>query len=124
MNINVQTIDNKDHRPNITGADWWYDDNGDLQVRVSKMSDPRYEAALILHETFEAILCRFAGVTHQQVDAFDIPYEATHDKKCNAGDEPDAPYFKQHGYATAAERIFTTACGVEWLKYDKELESF
>lgn len=123
MDIVVKVIDNSQHRSNITGADWWYDDDGNLQVRISKMSDPRHESALALHEVFEALLCHFQDVKYQEVDAFDIPYEATHDKKCNAGDEPDCPYRTQHGFATAAERIFTTALGINWLSYDKEIES-
>ena len=122
MNITIKVIDNDQHREGITGADWYVDKNGDLQIRVSKMSDPRYEMTLALHELFEAVLCHFSGVTHQQVDAFDIPYEKTHDKKCNAGDEEAAPYRREHMFATAAERIMAGELNVNWIEYEQELE--
>lgn len=124
MNINIKIIKNSEHRPGITGADWWFDETGDLQVRVSFMDNWRYEVTLAMHEAFEAILCKHAGVTHLQVDAFDIPYEATHDVKCNAGDEEGCPYRRQHGFATAAERILATELGINWIEYDKKVESF
>lgn len=124
MDIIIKVIPNSEHRPNITGADWYFDQDGNLQVRVSKMGNWKYEVCLALHEVFEAVLCKDAGVTQQQVDEFDIPYEATHSPKCDAGDEKDAPYNRQHGFATAAERIMTTELRVNWLDYNKVLETF
>lgn len=122
MNISIKVIKPNEHRPQITGADWYFDESGDLHVRVTEMGNWKYEATLAIHEAIEAILCKAAGVTHQQVDAYDIPYEAIHSIKCNAGDEPDAPYVRQHGFATAAERILATELGINWLAYDQAVE--
>ena len=124
MNIHILVIPNYQHRPDITGADWYFDQSGDMQIRISKMSDWRYEFALAVHEMVEAGLCKHNGVTQQMVDEFDIPYEKSHTKKCNAGDEPDAPYQKEHCLATAAERIVASELGLDWLAYDQELEAF
>src|SRR5262249_37826766 len=55
-----------------TAGDWWFDPDGTLHVAVSKMSDPRYTVLLAMHELTEAILCRHAGVTTEQVDAWDM----------------------------------------------------
>ena len=122
MNITIK-IEKPSRKPGVTGADWWIDDNCDLQVRVAPMGDWRYETCLALHEAIEAVLCHQAGVTHEQVDDYDIPYEATHPVKCNAGDEPDAPYRKQHGFATAAERMIAAELGVVWLDYESQVEA-
>lgn len=121
MNIHIQTIPNDAHRPGIGGADWQIDGNGDIIVRVSKMSDPRFEACLILHEVFEAVLCKFDGVTPEMVDAFDMPFDAANPGNNDAGDEPEAPYKIQHTLATAAERIASGHLRVDWKTYDKEL---
>lgn len=124
MDIHVRIIPNDQHREGITGADWYFDNAGNLEVRISQMSDTRYEAALAIHEIVEAVLCRFAGVTVQEVDEFDKKWEAEHPQsKIEAGDQPDAPYQRQHGLATAAERIVAAELKILWRRYDEELES-
>lgn len=92
-----------------------------LHVRVSPQSDERYEILLAIHEACEAILCKYAGVTQAQVDAFDLEYDKTHTFDLNAGDDPAAPYAREHCFATAIERIMAAELGVNWLKYDTEL---
>lgn len=92
-----------------------------LHVRVSPMSDERYELLLAIHETCEALLCKYNSVTQAQVDAFDVEYDKTHTFDLNAGDDPAAPYVREHCFATAIERIMAAELGVNWLKYDTEL---
>ncbi len=92
-----------------------------LQVRVSPQSDERYEILLAIHETCEAILCKYNGVTQAAVDAFDLEYDKTHTFDLNAGDDPGAPYAREHCFATAIERIMAAELGINWLKYDTEL---
>lgn len=105
----------------FTGADWFWDDAGNLQIRISKLSNWRREVALGIHEAVEAVLCRHDGVSQGDVDAFDHQYERTHASDLNSGDDPAAPYAKQHCFATACERILIAAFGVSWEEYDKEL---
>lgn len=94
-----------------------------LRVRVSPMSDPRYETLLAIHEAVEAIMCRQHGVTQAQVDAFDLEYDKTHTFDVNAGDEPNCPYRREHSQATAIERILAAELDVAWKPYDDELAS-
>ena len=121
MNIHIEVIDESSHRPFISGADWFFDGNGDLQVRVSKLSDWRREMCLAFHEAIEAVLCKFNGVSQQAVDDFDKQYDATHASDLNAGDDPLAPYAHEHSIATAVERIIAAECRVQWKEYDDEL---
>ncbi len=92
-----------------------------LQVRVSPQSDWRYEVLLAVHEMCEAILCKHNGVSQQAVDAFDLEYDKTHTFDLNAGDDPSAPYVREHCFATAIERIMAAELDVNWLAYDTEL---
>ena len=123
MDICIKTIPNSEHRPGIAGGDWYFDSEGNLQIRVSKMSDERYELALGLHEMVEAILCRAAGITVAMVDKSDMDMIKKYpdNNGLNGGDEPGECYAKQHSFATAAERILTAELGVCWRQYDDEL---
>lgn len=121
MNICVKIVDESQHRPGISGADWFFDAKGDLQVRVSKLSDWRREMCLAFHEAIEAVLCRFRGVSQQAVDAFDEHYDQTHASDLNAGDDPLAPYAREHTLATSVERMLAAELYVQWKEYDDEL---
>jgi hypothetical protein len=123
MNVNIQVIPRQQMRPEVDGADWWFDEHGDLQVRVCPMSDWRYEIALAFHEAFEGALCKNNGVTVAEVDRFDQEFDLTHPNEpdLNAGDDPKAPYRKEHNYSTIVDRLFIGACGLDFGEYDKEL---
>ena len=122
MNISIKIIPETEHRKEVSGADWFFDSKGDLQVRISPMSDWRYEMALALHETFEAILWKQRhGTSVRDVDRFDQEYYRTHADDLDAGDERKCPYRKEHCLATAAERMLAAEMGIVWSEYDKEL---
>ncbi len=122
MNINIKIIPNKDQRPEVDGCDWFWDQDGNLEVRVSPMSDWRFEVLLGIHEAVEAVMCKHNGVTQKQVDDFDGEYARTHAVDAEAGDDPQAPYKREHCFATAIERILCAELGVDWKTYDDELK--
>lgn len=124
MNIHILSVPNEEIklRKGFTGADWWWDDAGDLQVRVAtELEDWRERMALAMHEAAEALMCKYNGVTVEQVDVFDEKFKGDNEIDVNAGDEPDAPYRLEHTYATAIERILTGVLGVDWKAYDTRL---
>lgn len=124
MNIIIKSVTNEEIklRHGFTGADWWWDEAGDLQIRVaSELEDWRERMALAIHEAAEALMCKHNGVTVAQVDAFDSKFKGENEIDVNAGDEPDAPYRLEHTYATAIERILTGVMGVDWKSYDTRL---
>ena len=124
MNIHILTVPNEQikERHGFTGADWWFDAKGDLQVRVAaELEDWREAMALAMHEAAEALMCKHNGVTVAQVDIFDERFKGDNEIDVNAGDESDAPYRLEHTYATAIERILTGVLGVDWKAYDTRL---
>lgn len=124
MNIDIKVVTHDQMRPNVHGADWYFeirDGVETLVVRIEPMANWKYEALLQMHEAFEAILCKASGVTVEQVDKFDTQYDLTHPIDCNAGDDPEAPYRREHTYATAVERIMAGAMNVCWDTYDRDL---
>lgn len=126
LTINIETIPHKQHRYPTVG-DWFYDDQGVLQIRVSEMSDPRHEILVALHELDESVLCKTMDVSQRDADSFDISYEqereaGQHDDLDEPGDDPKAPYHAQHVTASICERAKAQCLGVDWNKYAKELE--
>jgi hypothetical protein len=124
VNIHILSVTNEEIklRKGFTGADWWWDDAGDLQVRVaSELEDWRERMALAIHEATEALMCKHNGVTVAQVDEFDAKFKDDNEIDVNAGDESDAPYRLEHTYSTAIERILTGVLQVDWKSYDTRL---
>lgn len=115
--IAISFIDQKDQRYPTVG-DWFFDDAGWLQIRVSKMEDPRYQLAVAFHEFVEAVTCTQAGITPAQVDEFDMGEGSDLDEP---GQSIRAPYHKEHLLATAMERRLINHMGVNWDTYDKEV---
>ena len=123
MNITIKIIPHAEQRYPTPG-DWFYVGE-DLEIRVSKMSDWRYEMLIAEHEFHEAVLCEHAGVTQQAVDDFDKAYEANRDRDdvTEPGDDRAAPYRLQHFHATNSERQFAAELGVDWEEYADEIEA-
>lgn len=121
MRITIAVIPEDQQRQEVSGCDWQFDNNGDVVVLVSPLSDWRREVLLGFHEALEAVMCKQAGVTQKQVDDFDVEFDKTHPYDLGAGDDPSAPYFRQHIAATAMEVILCQELGVSWYDYMKEL---
>lgn len=125
MNITINVISEAEQRGCVSGCDWQFDSSGDLNVSISPLSDWRREVLLGVHEAVEAVMCKQAGITQQQVDEFDVAFDKAHpdEPDLGAGDDPAAPYFRQHVAATAIESILCTELGVNWDDYMNELGS-
>jgi len=107
-----------------TVGDWQYEGPRDathLMVKVSAMPDQRMEQAIAIHELVEALLCNHAGITQEEVDAWDIvgPGAALDDP----GDDVDSPYHAQHVAATEFEERFVEAVGLTWDEHDNAINS-
>lgn len=122
MNINIQTIPHDQHRYPTCG-DWWLDEQGNLQIRVSDMGNTDYEALVALHELVEVLLCKKRGITTEQVDAFDKTFESNRAEGNNdePGDDPAAPYRKEHFFATNIEALMSSELGVDWKTYEAKI---
>lgn len=124
MNINIQVIPHEHQRYDTCG-DYFYDDRGNLQIRVSKLSDWRREALIVVHELVEVFICKHESITTEMVDKFDMDFEKHRhpDDDSEPGDCPDAPYVREHCVATGVERILAALLGVNWRDYENELNS-
>ncbi len=122
-NVSIRVIPHKQHRYETVGD--WQDTADGLMVTVSAMSDWRYEVLVGIHETVEAMLCKQRGIKEEDVTAFDVAYEARRPKgdESEPGDDPAAPYHREHVFATKIEKMFAEELGVDWEKYNAEVEA-
>lgn len=81
----------------------WQSFGDDLLITVSEKPDLRKCVAIAIHEIVEAVLCSQAGITQEQVDAWDM----SHLDVKEPGDLPDAPYNRQHCVASIIEDLLT-----------------
>lgn len=100
----------------------YYKKNGELHVRVSKMNS-KHEFLVFMHELIEWFLIDQKGISIKEIDDFDILYEETKSDNSEPGDDPNAPYFDEHQYATYIEKLLAEKLGVNWQKYDANVNS-
>lgn len=122
MNIVIKTIPHSDHRYSTVG-DYWFEDDGSLQIRVSDTGNWKHEALVALHEMVEVLLCKDRGISEPDIMAFDMAFEAKREpgNEDEPGDDPAAPYGKEHRFAENLERLLAGELGVNWNQYDADL---
>ena len=123
MKITINSIEHKDQRYPTVG-DWFYEPDGSLTINVSRMQDSRYELLVAIHELIEAALCEDRGITQDAVDQFDKDFEENRhsDNLDEPGDDPRAPYRREHCFATGVERLLAAELEVAWKTYESFLD--
>ena len=123
--MNIETIPH-DRQRYPTVGDYWEDAHGIEQIRVSEMMDWRYEVLVAVHEIVEMALTRQRGIAEEAISEFDIRFEQDKAKGLvagEAGDNVNAPYRKEHFFATNLERLFAAELGVDWFEYDRYVDA-
>jgi hypothetical protein len=123
--MHIETIPHDQQRYPTVG-DYWEDEHGVEQIRVSEMMDWRYEVLVAVHEIVEMALARQRGIEEQAISEFDIRFEQDKEKGLvtgEAGDNVNAPYRREHFFATNLERLFAGELGVDWFEYDRYVDA-
>lgn len=125
MNLTITTIAHEKQRYPTVGD--WITDNPNVpafSVMVSGMGNTDYEFLVALHEQIELYLCWKRGITQDNVDAFDIAYEERRGSGdvSEPGDDPSAPYYREHQFATKIEKLMAEEMGVDWEQYNTTVE--
>jgi len=91
-------------------GDYFVNERGGLEIRVSEFINPVDALALIHHELNEAWNCASTGISYEDIDKFDLAHHETEDPgllKC-------APYHSQHMDAEQIERLICHQNGRDW----------
>lgn len=98
----------------------WQAGHGHANILASHTPvDKRYERLVLLHELVECLLCKWTGVSTQVVDEWDLNFDFNGGEP---GDDPKAPYHRQHVIASVVERLAAELLGVDWNAYERALE--
>jgi len=127
IEIHIKSIPHDSQRYPTVG-DYWYDDLGVLQVRVSEMGNQLYETMVVIHELVEELLTKHRGITEQQIMDFDLYYEKKRemglvDEMSEPGFSNEAPYLKEHTLATSVEMMICAMAGESWMDYDQTVNA-
>ena len=87
------------------------------------MGNEDYEFLVAVHELIEQYLCKKRNIKEPDISAFDIEFEKNRQpgNEDEPGDDPSAPYRKEHFFATSIERLIAAELGVDWQEYDKKI---
>jgi len=111
MKIIIETI-GQDAQRYETMGDWFYDEDGTLQIKVSEsvwVGDTG-KFLIAIHELVEAWLCRERGITQEQVDEWDCKM---HNPDGEPGDMHGCPYGKEHRFAMLIEHLIAHELGLK-----------
>lgn len=109
-----------------TCGDYWQDEDGVWQFRVSRMGNLFYEVLVLVHELVEWAMCEVIGISVSEIDRFDKMFEEERaagkwtDEE--PGDDERAPYRYQHQCATKVERLAAEFFKVDWGTYSRSVE--
>lgn len=123
--IFIQSIPHNEQRYRTVG-DYWDDEDGIQQVRVSEMPDWRWEFLIGVHELIEKALTAHRHIDEKLISEFDIDFENRRDNGSafgEPGDAPDSPYRREHYFATNIERLLAAELGVDWFEYEQHCDS-
>lgn len=120
LKIDLKTIPSSKQRYQTCGD--YYQSGGKTLIRVSQMSDWRYEVLVAVHELVEWAIIKHQGIDEKKITAFDLKFEkereeGLHSEESEPGDDPRSPYRSAHFCATTIERIVAVALGVNWEAY-------
>lgn len=119
--IEVKTIPQKEHRYPTLGD---YVGHEKLRfIQVSDMGNAKYEFLIAMHELIEQALCLERGVPEELITKFDIEFDKS-GKEGEPGDDPLAPYHKEHVYASAIEYSLCKELGLDPNAYDRFLNEY
>lgn len=125
LHLNIRSIPHNEQRYETVG-DWVGNITRNANISISEMGDVYKEFLVALHEQIEFILCLKHGIKEEDVTQFDLEYElnrSSNDLTSEPGDDPKAPYNKEHIFATMIERMVCNELGIVWEDYEKTIYS-
>jgi len=130
MKINIEVIPHSEQLYDTAG-NWFLDDAGVLQIRISRMKDPVYTHLVALHELVEALVesMKFGDLVPPQwlilqTDQFDQTFEKQRHKNDYAsepGYSNGCPVYQGHMLASAVEHLAAMLLKIDYNDYQKAI---
>jgi hypothetical protein len=128
MEIHIKTIPNEKFRVIGGIGDYWYDDEGILQIRVVELGDEFMEKSIAVHELIEEALTKRRGLPEPEIQLFDEYYSQRQKmglvpEDAEPGHDPSAPYRNEHCFAESVEMGMFALAGASWKEYEDKINS-
>lgn len=125
--IIIDIIPHATQRYNTCG-DYFFDDKGQLIVKISDVGNDYMNELILIHELIEEMLTRKRGITEPEIMAFDELFEKERVEGLHTADEEPGwddrcPCKKEHAFAEAVERLLANEADIDWNKYDKQVDT-
>ncbi len=108
----------------ITPGDYFIE-NGKQIIEVADTGNDKYNLLIALHELVELNLCADRGIKEEDISKFDIDFEENREEDNNdePGNDPKAPYYQEHQFATFIEKKMASQLNVDWVKYSEVVDN-
>ena len=93
-------------------GDWYQPKAGHHLVLALDLEDDDVTLGVLVHELIEQYMCARDGVHEFPVNEFDAKFKG----EGEPGDDPAAPYYKQHQAASAVEKVVLEVLGRDFEK--------
>ena len=117
--IFMDVIDHQNQRYETLGDYYKY---GNGWAVVASKSNADMEFLILVHELIELYLTQKKGIPEPKILKFDKKFEKERlEKKWDdeePGDDPRAPYFFEHQFATQIEKEVAEELGIDWNEYE------
>lgn len=128
MEIHIKTIPNDKMRIPGGVGDYWYDEEGVLQIRVVELNDEFMEKSIAAHELLEEALTKKRGLSEPEIQAFDEYHEHRRrmglvPEDSEPGHDINCPYKNEHCFAESVEMGLFAMAGVSWSEYENKINS-
>ena len=126
LRIDVEVIPHNKQRYETCGDWWWEAHMATRKIRVSMLKNVDMEFCVAIHEMIEQHLCIKRVIRERIVTLFDMRFEeerakGLHKPDAEPGDDPNAPYHKEHVFATNIERQLASEFGIDWESYERRI---
>ncbi|HAJ79606.1 MAG TPA: hypothetical protein DCO75_07525 [Fibrobacteres bacterium] len=124
IDVNIKTIPHQDQRYDTAGDYIIGAISGDGHTRaieliyVSEIGNHDYEFLVAVHELIEWYLTERRGIKETDIMAFDVDHPDLDDP----GNDPAAPYHREHMFATEIEKMLCAEMGLDWNVYYKAFD--
>jgi len=116
METQIKVIPHSQQRYDTCGD---YVGERDLYIMVSETQNEDYNFLIGLHEWIEAYLCKKRGIPFDAITKFDIEFKG----RGEPGNNREAPYKREHRFATKIEKMVCKELGCDWNQYDQAVQA-
>lgn len=114
LKIEIKTIPHTQQRYDTIG-DYIDNPDGSRQILISELGNPDYEFLVAIHELIEQHLCLKRFISESSISEFDRSYRGLH--RDDPGQDTNAPYHKEHMFASGIEKALCEEMGISYYKY-------